>query len=523
MDDVLHVNSDAEYADLLEGDGGLDELAQFIHAHQERLLLIQQTLAEEIRKLAEEFDGEDIRAIREEVLAQKAEVEQKTERLLQLRAELETLQRQFAAAQEQMREEQQANHDRLQKWENDLLAKAAELELQEVRLREGQRELARLQEEFTIDAQQLARGRERLTERLRQLDEQHEKLVAERQQLLDEIERERRHHREERERLQAAAREAAAGMAPEATEEIARLREELDKLQTQLEERTTELLQRQAECRSLEEQLLAAAAAADNEQTIVELTSEVERLQTRLVESSELVEQLREELRTARISGDSALRQELEDLRERYQMAVEDLRNERARSVALEDKLANYKAGAVDDTAGMDWESQKRRLLAALEADFDEDDPRAVEDRLTIEDVIRRTDAAIVEKEREIAELREVLNQQSANLGSMAIGAAAIAEILDQDELIQQERQNLEHLKKQLEEKYRQAEIELSMERAKIARERQELEEKMRSVEDELSRLRKSKPADDAADESGGKGQRGRWFKRLGLKDDDSP
>jgi DNA repair exonuclease SbcCD ATPase subunit len=521
MDDVLPVNADAEYADLLEGDGGLDELAQFIHAHQERLQLIQQTLAEEIQKLAEEFDGEDIRAIREEVLAQKAEVEQKTERLLQLRAELETLQRQFAAAQEQMREEQQASHDRLQSWENDLLAKSAELELQEVRLREGQRELARMQEEFTHDAQQLARGRERLTERLRQLDEQHEKLVAERQQLLDEIERERKNHREERERLQAAAREAASGMAPEAAEEIASLREQLADLQTQLEERTTELLQRQAECRSLEEQLLAAAAA-DNEQMILELTDEVERLQARLADSSEQVKRLRDELHDAQASGDSALRQELDDLRDRYQMAVEDLRNERARSVALENKLANAKAGSPADSQGMDWESQKRRLLAALEADFDDDDEQALEDRITIEDVIRRTDAAIVEKERELAELREVLNQQSANLGNMAIGAAAIAEILDQDELILQERQNLEHLKKQLEEKYRQAEIELSMERAKIARERQELEEKMRSVEDELHRLRKNKPADDAAEEAGGKTQRGRWFKRLGLKDDDN-
>lgn len=522
MDDTLHAHADAEYAELLLGDGGLGELEQFIQSHQERLRKIQKTLADEIQKLADEFDGEDIRALRVEVLAQQAEVEQKTERLLQLRAELESLQSQFADAQEQMRAEQQASHERLQAWEAELEAKAAEQEAHEIRLREGQRELAKMQEEFTLDAQQLARGRERLTERLRQLDEQHEKLVAERQQLLDEMERERKAHREERERLQAAAQEAAAGLAPDAAEEIANLREQLAAVQTQLEERTTELLQRQAECRSLEEQLLDATSI-DAEQKLQELNDEVQRLKGRLANADQEVEELRRQVAAAQSgTGDEALRQELDELRERYQMAVDDLRHERARSVSLENKLANVRAGTPADSEGMDWESQKRRLLAALEADFDEDDEEAAEDRLTIEDVIRRTDAAIVEKERELAELREVLNQQSANLGDMAVGAAAIAEILDQDELILQERQNLERLKNQLEEKYRQAEIELSMERAKIARERQELEEKMRSIDDELHRLQKSKAPEEQGHESGGKARGGRWFKRLGLKDDDS-
>ena len=51
---------------------------------------------------------------------------------------------------------------------------------------------------------------------------------------------------------------------------------------------------------------------------------------------------------------------------------------------------------------GFNWESEKRRLLAALESDFDPRDPTARAERVRIEDVLRSTELAIDEKDREI-------------------------------------------------------------------------------------------------------------------------
>ena len=104
----------------------------------------------------------------------------------------------------------------------------------------------------------------------------------------------------------------------------------------------------------------------------------------------------------------------------------------------LNPRSAAGAAAAPADNGG-DWESQKRRLLAELESD-DQHDAESKERRLKIEEIIARTDKIIAEKNREIEELQNLLNNQSNSLGSLAVGAAALGKSFDQDAIIVEER-----------------------------------------------------------------------------------
>ena len=110
-------------------------------------------------------------------------------------------------------------------------------------------------------------------------------------------------------------------------------------------------------------------------------------------------------------------------------------------------------------------------MLAALEAD-DAGTPVTDQDRDNLQNTIRISDRIIAEKDREIAELNRLLEQQSGNIGEVAIGAAAIGAALDNDELVQQERERLVVLQEEWTEKLRKAEVEISVERATFAREK---------------------------------------------------
>jgi hypothetical protein len=99
--------------------------------------------------------------------------------------------------------------------------------------------------------------------------------------------------------------------------------------------------------------------------------------------------------------------------------------------------------------------------------------------------------------------------------------SSAAAGVLDNDELIRQERESLKKLQDGLREQLRQAEIELSMERAKIARQRAEMEEKIQTFEADRAKFAVSADG-QKNDDSGKKPSRGRWLARLGLRGDDS-
>lgn len=214
------------------------------------------------------------------------------------------------------------------------------------------------------------------------------------------------------------------------------------------------------------------------------------------------------------------------ELQQRFEMAMQDLREQKARNDDLEQRLAQARRSAASNapvsSEGFDWEAQKRKMLASLDDDYSEESEQDRHDRMAIEDTIRITDQALAQKDQEIYELKDLLQNQSSNLGSVAVGAAAIAQLLDQDELITQERERLRVSQEEWREKLRAAEVELSVERAKIARERMMLEDKFRQFEEQAANRG---PADTGQGQAGagddGKGKR-RWLSRLGIRDTDT-
>lgn len=277
-----------------------------------------------------------------------------------------------------------------------------------------------------------------------------------------------------------------------------------------------------AEC----EQLRARVAGQDAEILRQDLEALQREAQSLAAENKRLGEALAERLAGPTDAppaeahrADAELQEEHENLRRRYQMALDDLKLERAQVAQLEGRLAQAAAGqpsspAAGPSAGSDWESQKRRLLASLEADFDEDREEDRRDRMTVEEAIRRTDAIIAAKNQEVRQLQTLLEEQSAHVGSMAVGAAAVAEVLDKDEVVRQERQNLQALQEEWRDKLRHAEVEISVQRAKLARHQAELEERARAIDEQTRGVSSPDQADDRKDT---KPTRGRWLRRLGL------
>jgi hypothetical protein len=254
---------------------------------------------------------------------------------------------------------------------------------------------------------------------------------------------------------------------------------------------------------------LTAARAAETAQ----LRADRDQLAERLSTAQEHLTNAQERLEAGNSPDDSARRQELQ---RRFEMAVQDLREQKERNVLLENRLACKTAGVPPALGvGGDWESQKRHLLESLAAveEDEEEDSEAAERRLSLEATIAITDEVVAQKDREIAELRQLLEDQAGNIGSIAVGATAIAGILDQDELIAQERARLAQIQAEWREKLRQAEIDISVQRATIARDRAQIDEKLANHQFDLDRMKAVGPTAPGAKPSR------RWLSRLGLKE----
>ncbi|HWA98062.1 MAG TPA: hypothetical protein VG713_06195 [Pirellulales bacterium] len=171
--------------------------------------------------------------------------------------------------------------------------------------------------------------------------------------------------------------------------------------------------------------------------------------------------------------------------------------------------------------SSMDWESQKRRTLAALEAESASDNPARKDERLSIEGMIQITDQIVAERDREIETLQTALKLRSiTDMNHVAADMARTEAVLQADEIVVHERERLKREMIALDEARRLSEIELSQERAKLARERAELVEKMRAFQEERLRFDKDEAVDETKPAGTAKGPRGRWLQRLGLKDD---
>jgi chromosome segregation ATPase len=249
---------------------------------------------------------------------------------------------------------------------------------------------------------------------------------------------------------------------------------------------------------------------------------------------SDHLRHLREELESRQAEWEKARSQALDqdqgsvqqadaDFLRRYEKGLDEARGLRSRVQELEQQLARREkpAESPSSTSGgaLDWETEKRRMLARLEAETAEEgeDDLADEQRLAIREVIAKTDRIIADKQAEIESLQHVLRSQTDNLGSLAVGAAAVGQLLDKDAVIREERENLLRLKQQWEQRMRESEIETSIERASIARQRVELEVRIKEFEARRSVASSSCVSADAAQPD--KPVRGRWLARLGLKE----
>ncbi|WP_404310055.1 hypothetical protein [Neorhodopirellula lusitana] len=193
----------------------------------------------------------------------------------------------------------------------------------------------------------------------------------------------------------------------------------------------------------------------------------------------------------------------------------------------------------------LSWESRKALILRQMEEDsFDADafvqslsteaKQHAVIETADVAEPVELTPSEFIEslvvqvsrlegmvgaRDKEIGELQMLLQNQSGTRdGGIAIGAAAIASLVDSDELVMEERERLQQLKNDWEDKFRQAEIEASLERAKLSRERQELAKRTQQLEEKIEDLQREKRDNPTPAKTGR-----RWLAELGIGNSDTP
>jgi hypothetical protein len=166
----------------------------------------------------------------------------------------------------------------------------------------------------------------------------------------------------------------------------------------------------------------------------------------------------------------------------------------------------------------MTWEQRKKLIMQQFENETAaESHADPTQSRIDIDEMLRTTQAEIDRRDKEIEELKAIVVQQSNTHEGVAIGAAAIAQMLDSDELVKLEREKLAAIQREWEGKLREAEIQISTERARLSRERAELESQSRLLAEQLVNLPQQPPA-PADTKIDGKPVR-RWLEHLGLRD----
>lgn len=173
-----------------------------------------------------------------------------------------------------------------------------------------------------------------------------------------------------------------------------------------------------------------------------------------------------------------------------------------------------------DAAASMSWEERKEMLYRQFECEdngvpFNPEHLSAEQcSRLNHEMACMQQELRA--RENEIAELRSLLEQRpEVKDDGLAVGAAAITRLFDDDELIREERSRLKDIQAEWEAKFRDMEIAASIERASLARERRQLECQNAELEEQLAHLKQELRQESIA----GPAQQRRWFAKLGLGD----
>jgi chromosome segregation ATPase len=314
---------------------------------------------------------------------------------------------------------------------------------------------------------------------------------------------------------QAAAAKELHATIERLQRELADLREssspraELDGLQHKFDLALADLQKLKRENGELREELAVRPKASDQD------SPELVAIRT---ERDALAQRIDELERAAVIAAASAPTQETEDLHRRFEMAVDDVRQLKQENTQLRDQLAKAKsagpAASASSGGANDWASQRARLVAMLEQEEGDGaiDAARRKERASIEDAIERTDRALAEKDRELAELRAA---QESNAVASATDRrdSQCEEILSTDEIVAAERKRLAALQTEWEDKLRSAELEFSLERAKLAREQAALKERLF----DLQKLESQAGSADSGDAKPGR----RWRLAFGLGDED--
>jgi chromosome segregation ATPase len=211
-----------------------------------------------------------------------------------------------------------------------------------------------------------------------------------------------------------------------------------------------------------------------------------------------------------------------EDGQRRYEMALDDIRQLRNRNNELQQQLAKARSTAASLSrqsrlpGSLDWEAEKQNILAALEASGDDDggDEAEQDDHRKVAEMVQTTTAVIAEKDREIGELKQRLEELEGKAATTP-NVADLDRVLGADGMIQEERERLRRLQDEWRDKLRQAEVEIALERAKIARQRAEMESQHQGSGS-------GEPGTtDSHDQTERSSMHGRWLARLGLTDAD--
>jgi chromosome segregation ATPase len=366
-------------------------------------------------------------------------------------------------------------------------------------LNTNQAEQAKQFEEGTAERLLLEADRDDLAKKIAKLESQHRDAEQQWQKQLAEFE------------SKLAAQQAFGTSQQTALEEsLAALQRERDELQQKFELALQDVQRFRGRTADLEQELARRpeAAQADSAE-LVALRAERDAL-------AERVEQLE---RQPPVQVDANSEQQFADLQRRFELAVEDVRELKTKNAELESKLAgsSHRTAGSGDGGAMDWESQKRRLLASLEDNADGEDPIPEKERATIEGTIEMTDAIVADKDREIERLRaELVSASSENAEvSQAHQDNRVNELLDADAVIAEHRQRIAQMERDMEEKLRAAELELSVERAKIARQKAELEELKIDLDS------KRQPHVPASAPGVPAPPRRRWLSKLGLSSEE--
>ena len=304
----------------------------------------------------------------------------------------------------------------------------------------------------------------------------------------------------------------------EANAKIAELRDELAAVYESNVALQAELMAAKETVWSLDPHPSTAESASDDPASsalIADLHAEIESLRETLaaVRSNTWAVDSRTEggsEGTVQADATAAMNAQLADLREQNA----DLATQLARLQMAGVHNAPHLNLSKLNQESMTWEQRKRLILQQLEDETAASNPEEYQNhRNEVEEIIRTTQAEIERRDAEIAELQSIVQQQSNTREGVAIGAAAIAQMLDSDELVRLEREKLAAIQREWESKLREAEIQMSLERAKLSRERAELEERLRNS------IETVKPATtEPATSPDGKPVR-RWLEHLGLRD----